>query len=382
MKKTMFLLLLLTALCTFNSKSQTIDTLLDVGGYRLHFRIIKGTGMPILFEAGGGNDGSIWNSLLKPVAELTRATLITYDRAGFGTSEFDSTKHGLLAGVEALETGLRKLGYNQDIMLVAHSFGGFYAGLYAARHPETVKTAVLIDVNLPCFFTEQRLDAMKMGDEQLLKKMKLTRPGAYYMFADRKSDLELLRKNPFPLNIALIDLVAEQSAQQDSIAALEWRLCHQQFAAASSQRQGITAYACGHYIFMDNPGLVLHAIVQQYAKQNTEQRKNQILEKAFTYSLESVNQDKRRYAKNQHSEGSVNSWAYATMRSGRLNEALEIFKLNVLLHPNSANCYDSLAEGYEQAKSVDLALQNYRRALQLDPKNEHASQRLKILEKH
>ena len=114
MKKTMFLLLLLTALCTFNSKSQTIDTLLDVGGYRLHFRIIKGTGMPILFEAGGGNDGSIWNSLLKPVAELTRATLITYDRAGFGTSEFDSTKHGLLAGVEALETGLRKLGYNQD----------------------------------------------------------------------------------------------------------------------------------------------------------------------------------------------------------------------------------------------------------------------------
>jgi hypothetical protein len=39
-------------------KSQTIDTLIDVGGYRLHFNIITGKGVPILFESGGGDDGS------------------------------------------------------------------------------------------------------------------------------------------------------------------------------------------------------------------------------------------------------------------------------------------------------------------------------------
>ena len=38
------------------SKSQAIDTMIDVGGYKLHFNIIRGKGIPILFEAGAGDD--------------------------------------------------------------------------------------------------------------------------------------------------------------------------------------------------------------------------------------------------------------------------------------------------------------------------------------
>jgi hypothetical protein len=66
---------------------QTIDTLLDVGGYRLHFRIMKGKGMPILFKGGSQADVSVWDTILKPVADVTHATLITYDRPGDGSSE-------------------------------------------------------------------------------------------------------------------------------------------------------------------------------------------------------------------------------------------------------------------------------------------------------
>ena len=65
-----------------SGKCQTIDTLIDVGGYRLHFHIIKGKGMPILFEGGAGADVSVWDIILKPIADITHATLITYDRAG------------------------------------------------------------------------------------------------------------------------------------------------------------------------------------------------------------------------------------------------------------------------------------------------------------
>ena len=43
-------------LISFGIKSQTIDTLVDVGGYKLHFNIIKGKGIPILFEAGANLD--------------------------------------------------------------------------------------------------------------------------------------------------------------------------------------------------------------------------------------------------------------------------------------------------------------------------------------
>ena len=44
--------------------SQTKDTLVDIGGYKMHFKIMKGEGTPILFDAGAGNDGSIWDNIL------------------------------------------------------------------------------------------------------------------------------------------------------------------------------------------------------------------------------------------------------------------------------------------------------------------------------
>src|SRR5690348_14434873 len=113
---TILLLSLVFTPCPAQSQNKTIDTLVDVGGYRLHFNIIKGKGIPILFEAGGGEDATTWGDLLTKVSESTQATLISYDRAGFGKSTFDTTRHGILKGVKGLETGLSKLGFNGNII--------------------------------------------------------------------------------------------------------------------------------------------------------------------------------------------------------------------------------------------------------------------------
>lgn len=81
--------------------SQTGDTTVVVGNHTLHFEIMKGSETPILFEAGAGDNVSVWSTILQPIAEITGATLITYDRAGFGestidTSETDASKHGII----------------------------------------------------------------------------------------------------------------------------------------------------------------------------------------------------------------------------------------------------------------------------------------------
>jgi tetratricopeptide (TPR) repeat protein len=47
--------------------------------------------------------------------------------------------------------------------------------------------------------------------------------------------------------------------------------------------------------------------------------------------------------------------------------ALEVFRLNVELYPNSANCYDSLAECYWKQGDLPAAIQHYERAIALDP---------------
>jgi hypothetical protein len=59
---------------------------------RLHFHILKGRGegIPILFEAGGGDDAAIWTNITKPVRDTTSATRVTHDRAGFGRSQLNA----------------------------------------------------------------------------------------------------------------------------------------------------------------------------------------------------------------------------------------------------------------------------------------------------
>ena len=69
-------------------------------------------------------------------------------------------------------------------------------------------------------------------------------------------------------------------------------------------------------------------------------------------------------------ERSVNSAGYALMADGKVKEAIELFKVNVQLYPQSWNVYDSLGEAYANAGETALAIQNYEKSLQLNPKNE------------
>ena len=269
MKKCVFATLALLGLLAESGKCQTIDTLVDVGGYRLHFHIIKGKGMPILFESGSGAGGSVWETILKPIADSTGATLITYDRSGFEQSELDTNnddldRHGILHGIEGLETGLKKLGYNGNIMLVASSYGGFYVTLYAARHPAIVKAAVLVDANHVCWFTDAYVNSEMEERRRNSAAAKKANLAMYYQSLNLQNTIEIMRKAPFPATIPVIDLVSEKNFP-DSAYAARWRLCHKQFAEAQPNREGIVAYGSGHLIFIDKPALVIRAIVKAYS---------------------------------------------------------------------------------------------------------------------
>ena len=79
-------------------------------------------------------------------------------------------------------------------------------------------------------------------------------------------------------------------------------------------------------------------------------------------------------------EEQLNTVGYQLMRGGKLKEAGEIFKLNVEMFPQSSNPYDSLGEYYANAGEKDLAIKNYKRAVELDPKNANAAAAIKRLE--
>ena len=79
-------------------------------------------------------------------------------------------------------------------------------------------------------------------------------------------------------------------------------------------------------------------------------------------------------------EGVVIQWAYDLMGENHLPEATALFKLDVQVHPDSWNAYDSLGEAYMKAGQKQLAIDNYKRSLELNPTNEDAKKKLKVLE--
>ncbi|HEU4638083.1 MAG TPA: serine hydrolase, partial [Candidatus Binatia bacterium] len=79
-------------------------------------------------------------------------------------------------------------------------------------------------------------------------------------------------------------------------------------------------------------------------------------------------------------ESELNNLGYRVMRAGKVKEAVEIFKLNVEAYPNASNTYDSLAEAYMNLNEKDLAISNYKKAIELDPKNTGAVEALKRIE--
>lgn len=80
------------------------------------------------------------------------------------------------------------------------------------------------------------------------------------------------------------------------------------------------------------------------------------------------------------SEKALNNLGYYLLKHERVADAIEIFKLNVEMYPQSSNVYDSLAEAYMGNKDRDLSIKYYKKSLELNPKNTNAIEMLKKLE--
>jgi dienelactone hydrolase len=79
------------------------------------------------------------------------------------------------------------------------------------------------------------------------------------------------------------------------------------------------------------------------------------------------------------SEESLRHWGYQLLWANHNREAIAVFKLVTVLFPQSGNAFDCLGEAYQQNHDDKLAIDNYVRSFALDPKNDNATQHLKVL---
>jgi tetratricopeptide (TPR) repeat protein len=66
----------------------------------------------------------------------------------------------------------------------------------------------------------------------------------------------------------------------------------------------------------------------------------------------------------------LNRAGYGLLASTKVNDAVEVLKLNVRLFPNSSNVYDSLGEAYAAAGESRLAIENSEKSIAHNPNSE------------
>jgi tetratricopeptide (TPR) repeat protein len=93
------------------------------------------------------------------------------------------------------------------------------------------------------------------------------------------------------------------------------------------------------------------------------------------HSLEDAEPETRLF-----SEGGLNSLGYQLLGTGRIAEAIAVFKLNAEAYPEAFNVYDSLGEAYMRGGDYEPAILNYRKSLELNPENANAEEMLERIE--
>ncbi|RLD73595.1 MAG: hypothetical protein DRJ07_20625 [Bacteroidetes bacterium] len=80
-------------------------------------------------------------------------------------------------------------------------------------------------------------------------------------------------------------------------------------------------------------------------------------------------------------EGYLNKIGYQELREKNYKYAIDIFKINVALYPNSSNVYDSLGDAFRKRSDTAQAIINYKKSLELDSSNLRIKRKLNKLEK-
>ncbi|GAA3604810.1 hypothetical protein GCM10022396_22530 [Flavivirga amylovorans] len=78
-------------------------------------------------------------------------------------------------------------------------------------------------------------------------------------------------------------------------------------------------------------------------------------------------------------ENEMNGIGYQLMGSGKVDEAVKVFKLNVEAFPKSSNVYDSYGEALMNSGKNDLAIENYKKSVEINPNNLAGIEALKKL---
>ncbi|MFE3270013.1 alpha/beta fold hydrolase [Streptomyces sp. NPDC059215] len=248
--------------------------MIDNGGHRLAFYVTKGSSSTIVLDSGGGEYSSQWKEIVPKLHAATGATVITYDRAGLGKSDVVPGPWKVESAVSDLKAGLEQLGVHRDVTLVSHSQAGEIANYLAQDNPEMLSGALLVDANLPPFFTDEEIprlvaavqpevDAAKKDPEKPANRQLISTSEGFA--AAHRAFHKVVWPDSVPARVMISERTPFEGSPED---ARRWREAAASFAHAAPNRSLVTAKGTSHEVPTDRPDLVLKEIEQVFAAQH------------------------------------------------------------------------------------------------------------------
>jgi pimeloyl-ACP methyl ester carboxylesterase len=272
----------------------------DINYDNLHIYCTRQRSPTVILEAGLNDFYITWAKVQPEIAESTR--VCSYDRAGLGWSQPSPNPRTSTVMAEELHTMLRNTGIEGPYILVGHSFGGIIMRNFVQKYPTEVAGMVLVD----SAHEEQtsRLPFLQDSAEELIAQLRtlsflsssglmalspatipnrgfpegayrqyqavlattdyfngaMAETTAFYLGSPQSKPTSLGDLPLIVLRHGIPEVISDNDSQQVRFEQ-EWARMQDELAALSSNSRQITAEKSGHYIQLDQPELVIEAIL-------------------------------------------------------------------------------------------------------------------------
>jgi CubicO group peptidase (beta-lactamase class C family) len=266
--------------------------------------------------------------------------------------------------------GLKDTGYDDDAPLIKKRAAGYQ------KTPNGFENAPYLDMLLPYAAGSiySTVEDLFKWDQALYDNKIVSAAGKELMFKPGLSNYGYgfgITERPIGKTTQKLKIVAH-SGGINGFNSLFTRVVDQKSAVIILDNVGMGRYQ----------GKITDSIINILNNQPFEEPKKSIAEALYKTAMENggaaaVAEYRRLKAGKtaaiyDFSEGELNTLGYQIAGKERLKDAIEIFKLNVEMFPAASNPYDSLGEAYLKDGQKELALANYKKAVELDPKNANA----------
>jgi pimeloyl-ACP methyl ester carboxylesterase len=238
-----------------------LDTLVDVGGYHLHMVVYRGTRpVTIVMESGGGASLAAWSSVEARLADRTGATVVAYDRAGFGESGMGPADLTPRQQVRQLHEALERLGTPPARIVVGHSYGGLLSLLHAHLYPKHVRGLVLVDP-MNARFVQTTGDFV----QSTVPHIEHPTSAKDTAIARMVGTFDALARDPAAsdtgLELPIVVITAGQAWWKKPDIDRAWRDSHKAIANAGPHRRLVVAEGSDHDIPEMRPGVIVEAVL-------------------------------------------------------------------------------------------------------------------------